>query len=101
MSGGDFQVGDVVCCIDDSEDDRHTLQPPFPEFIKRGRLYRAVALTMTSPGVQGVRLQGDPNNVPFPHGSWARDRFRKLPKADEQFTQSIRACKPHHNRVPA
>lgn len=94
--GEDFKVGDVVVCINDNVcpvmGGKHS--------YRKGAIYR-VAIVRTvkdylgrpATGLKAVGLENEAGrNVLC---------FRKLPTADEQFTASIRACKPSHNRVPA
>lgn len=97
--GEDFKPGDVVVCVDDSSA-RHTGGPvPF----RRGDLLRVAKAKLHpvsyvfSLGFVGLEWPGKPGL----HAAYHADRFRKLPKADEEFTASIRACKPFRNRVPA
>lgn len=92
----DFQVGDVVVCINDDicpvVGGQHS--------YRKGAIYR-VAIVRTvkdylgrpATGLKAVGLENEAGrNIIC---------FRKLPKADEQFTADMRACRPHRNRVPA
>ncbi len=87
----EFQVGDVVVCVDVSH-----VPHPKVVWINRGicvlgRLYR-VRNVCIGPISGEVFLKFDGYNH-GPLGCLA-SRFRKLPKADAQFTREIRACRP-------
>lgn len=103
--GEDIRPGDVVACVDDSA-------PKHPYWVKRGirwpirrgTIIRVRSWVQAESGDWGLVFFG------FSFGRYERSggeipaaahRFRKLPKADEEFTASIRACKPSRNRVPA
>lgn len=82
----DFQVGDFVVCVDAS-----MLPTSHNETgLTEGRLYRISAIHSDE---QCVRLFGF---IPPPlRSGWHLQlRFRKLPKADEQFTEQMRALRP-------
>lgn len=98
--GEDFKVGDVVVCVDDGRDMRGNLRAPVQrsKSLRRGHIYRIAWVGMTRARVFGVKLLDDPAAA---FGAWAADRFRKLPKADEQFTADMRACRPHRAGVLA
>lgn len=86
-----FEKGEVVVCVD-NEPDWHD---PKADLLVVGRFYRIGAI---GPGKNGAtalafrapELRSDVNR------GWAfrSTRFRKLPKADQSFTDMIRACKP-------
>jgi hypothetical protein len=92
MSG--FEAGEVVVCINVGRDPRATMKFT-GGFLRLGKCYRVTWVGVTSAGVVGLMLQGGPTN-----GAWAADRFRKLPRADADFTAQIRACRPHSAKPP-
>jgi hypothetical protein len=90
----DFQVGDVVVCVG-------PLEPGDDRFgIHETRLYRIRAV-----GTSTVERMPILNFVgllePAPWEGWLFHCFRKLPRADEQFTEQMRACKPVRVSEPA
>ena len=93
--GEDFKPGDVVVCVEHDECPHHANVPADnPEMI--GGVFRVARLVPVDPSLGccgGLHISGV--------GSFCAGTFRKLPKADEEFTASIRACKPSRNRVPA
>lgn len=87
----DYDVGDVVVRVSDvyyGED----VAPPIGKPVR-------VELICDSFGELGVLISG----YPSPHFSrqWNAARFRKLPKADEQFTEQMRCIKPAKRKVDA
>lgn len=92
---GDFEVGDVVvrvAVVGPAIKDPECEPPPIGS-------YHTVADVVPWGRKLGLRIPGWPSS--HPTGCWGTRGFRKLPKADESFTQQIRACKPQRNRVPA
>lgn len=98
MSKPDFGPGDLVVCVDVGE-------IIFAGFIHEGgdrlvfgRAYRCVWLRdiegFPACGLAEVRSKDRT-------GGFLALRFRKIDKADEQFTAQIRACKPVKQREPA
>lgn len=92
----DFQVGDVVVCI---SDDYERASGPESWWPKRGQIYRVAGLDHCLNGLF-LEFAEDPDFGDTELG-WAATDFRKLPKADEQFTEQMRAIRPHTKRVPA
>jgi hypothetical protein len=93
-----FNPGDVVVCINDGLDSRSTYQRIDRGWLKAGRHYR-VSRAKVVRSVPAVQLAGDPNSLAYPHGYWASDRFRKIDKADEEFTALIKRKAPLKERV--
>lgn len=86
-----FKVGEVVVCVDDR------LNPDFgPSRLRRGKFYKVArigAICNNSVFGRGGTLFLE--EVPSESLSgFSAKRFRKLPKADQSFTDMIRACKP-------
>jgi hypothetical protein len=94
----DFQVGDVVVCVDDGP----IICPHDPIVIHDGSLAakrRSVGrIIAIQPGFGGVCMC---NVVLTDGGAGVEARFRKLPKADDRFAEQMRALKPHREKVPA
>ena len=91
-----FKPGDVVVCVDASPIDGFgCCDAPVREFLHEGGVYRISAVRFWG-SVCGVQLCDDPNNAV--HGyqmtCWHASRFRHLPKADSNFTASMRALRP-------
>ena len=91
----EIRAGDVVVCLDASP----CRCCGCPANVVEKQLYRVEATTFSSNKVFGkfrsVVLAGVPK--PFSRhkpNTIAIDRLRKLPPADEQFIQQIRACRP-------
>jgi len=84
----EFQVGDVVVCV---------LSGPT---IEQGEIHRIEGfrvgseLSMLGVSELGLFLKGKRSRTV--KGSYDARRFQKLPRADEEFTRQIRACKPQH-----
>lgn len=102
--GDDFQVGDVVVCVDDSPyRSRDVKGKPWP--MAKGSTWRVsdVLVARLGPlaGQVLLRFHAEPPLSRAWKRGWYHARFRKLSKADEQFTEQMRQCKPHRNRVPA
>lgn len=91
--GEDFKPGDVAVCISDEWISYTHGAPPHFTAPRKGSLYR-VSDVGSEAVCDWLRLHGLDHR-------WSTTNFRKLPKADEEFTASIRACKPSRNRVPA
>jgi hypothetical protein len=93
MSG--FRPGDVVVCVDDMG--CPTLGTRCP-YAKNG-IYRVTEVK------SGVNLAGEPatglKTTHYALSYWNVTQFRHLPKADEQFTADMRACKPARVGEPA
>lgn len=77
-----FQPGDVVVCVDDSPDTRGNMV--VARFLRRLAIYRVEWCGLTTVGVWGVQLFGDPSTR---SGAWAADRFRKI---DDDVTEDFR-----------
>lgn len=87
----DYDVGDVVVCI--STPTCHSAYDIGK--VKKGAMYRVDRFVF---GGQAVHLCGiDWTN---PNGMWAH-RFRKLPKASDEFTEQMRKLKPNKQKVEA
>lgn len=88
----EFNVGDVVVCVNNSpilcERRIHT-GGWAPEI---GTIVRVVSLGSDDCGC--VWLRGN-------NGAGLFARFKKLPKATDEFTRQIRACRPNKSRQPA
>jgi len=98
---GDFQVGDVVVCVDDSPARSIDVRGmPWP--MRMGSTWRVIGLVRSkSTGEILLLLKNSPPHLaPWKRG-WVKDRFRKLPRADVQFARDMRACKPHRVGDPA
>jgi len=83
----DFQVGDLAICV--------LALPP----LRQGAIYR-IAQVLELRGEAGVNVR-EIDVISLGYVGIKASRFRKLPKADEQFTQSMRALKPHKVEEPA
>lgn len=84
-----FQIGEVVVCVDDSPSPASIRWPWRP---KKGGYY-TIELIDYALGELGFLLAEDP--VPDDGESlWLAERFRKVTKADDSFTEMLRACKP-------
>jgi len=90
----EFQVGDVVVCVDADTPAR----PGYfsPDQIRNGDLYR-LSDTFIDEWGDCIKVAGIVAHTV--NGGFLAARFRKLPRADEEFTRQIRACKPQ--RTPA
>ncbi len=105
MGKPDFGPGDLVVCVDDGPG-RAGPALGVPSFLRKGLIYRVSK--MNAPGVplDGMRPASwhvvllDTASA-FPNLGYRAERFRKIDKADEQFTAQIRACKPVKQREPA
>lgn len=93
----DYDVGDIVVCVDDS---------PSPEWgptrIKIGRFYRVRRIGPNAPNslVNKVGPSVWVEEVePHSPAGFGWFRFRKLPKADDEFTEYMRSMKPHKQAV--
>lgn len=86
----DIRSGDVVICVDDRANLGGKISDRQSQYIKASRYYRVIGIGFTKRG-PGFSLQ----DVKSPaDGFWYEARFRKIPPADEQFTQQMRACRP-------
>lgn len=85
--GEDFKPGDVAVYVG-APDGSNTSR------LAIGSLHRVERVLVSPDGDLGLQISAR---------QWPvyATSFRKLPKADEEFTASIRACKPSRNRVPA
>jgi hypothetical protein len=95
----EFQVGDVVVCVCDRSPT--CIGRSLSEQLRQGVLYRITATLLAADGLS-VLVNGEAPHTCACHigeAGWHPDRFRKLPRADEEFTRQIRACKPQ--RVPS
>lgn len=98
----DYDVGDVVICVDASDGDAC---PPLDTItpIKAGSAYRVTGMVKTAYG-PATLIEGEkPHRCACCDGQsgWRPDRFRKLPKADDEFTEYMRRMKPANKRVDA
>ena len=98
MSG--FAPGDVVVCVDAGPSKERRWQGK-PNLLVRGRAY-AIRDVLELSGEVGLRLVGVTCH------SWrgiewgfAASRFRKIDPASDEFTEQMRALRPHNERVPA
>lgn len=95
----EFQVGDVVVCVDDGP----LVCPHDPLVIHDGTL----AAKLRSVGRIETIEAGHPDIcclcdlIYTDAGIGVAARFRKLPKADDRFAEQMRAQKPHREHVPA
>lgn len=92
----DFQVGDVVVCINAKPDSFD----PKAGLLKERAHYR-VAVVGPVKGVFCLGFRALPADKPNTAWAWNANRFRKLPRADEQFTEMLRALKPTRAPVSA
>jgi hypothetical protein len=93
MSG--FQVGDVVVCVDASPCRNRVLSPTVT--LRRGKLFRVTGMTPAQGNSFYVLLNDEPPHLIEGYvfrGGWDDRRFCKIDRADEHFTETIRACKP-------
>jgi len=94
----DFQVGDVVVCVDDGP----IVCPHDPLIVHDGTLAakrRSVGrIFEIEPGLDWVCAC---RVVHTEVGAGVAIRFRRLPKADGRFAEQMRALKPHRVREPA
>ena len=98
--GEDFQVGDVVVCVDARTPAMpNSTAPAEHSELREGSMYRVRSLWNDS--CFGPCLTLNEVEARSVNGGFLCRRFRKLPKADEEFTASLRARKPSRNRVPA
>jgi len=87
-----FKVGDVVVCV---------LGGPT---IKLGSIHRIIGFrvgvdrSMLGVSPLGLFLKGKTSNGR--KGSYDARRFQKLPRADDSFVRTIRACRPHDAKTP-
>lgn len=87
----DIQAGDVVVCIDAKPDEID----PLADKLVEGRVYRvAVVGNRTPDGVLAVAFKELRSSSPRKVWAFSIRRFRKVLKADQTFTESIRACRP-------
>lgn len=84
----DYDVGDVVVCVDDAPVEGDCR----PTGLREGFLYRVLAFHDEWPSVI-VSARHDGGG----HWLW---RFKKLPKADEDFTAYMRKMKPKQTEKP-
>jgi hypothetical protein len=98
MSKPDFGPGDLVVCVDDG---LHpvALRPPIKS--RKGQVVRVMSMHFWENASElGFLAFGD-SDLERLGVTRACYRFRKIDKADEQFTAQIRACKPAAGKVPA
>lgn len=86
---GSFKVGDVVVCVREHSSDEWFHGP---RQIFQGKVYR-VSRAGNWRGIAVVALCGIEANTCA--NAFAAERFRHLPRADDQFTTQMRALKPH------
>lgn len=87
----DYDVGDVVVRVDDVLWN-HEKAPP------KNHPVRAVRIEYNWDCL-GVTIDGYPSD--HISGQWRADHFRKLLKADDEFTEYMRSMKPHKQPVDA
>lgn len=92
MTRPDFDVGDLVVCVDDGPDKKGRK----PKWSRRGQVVRVKRLTPPR-GEDwrgwGFLADGDPD--PALSKTWrACWRFRKIDKADDNWQAEWEACKP-------
>lgn len=80
-----FQVGDVVQCVDA----KPSMEGYEPTELVEGAVYTVYAVGTDPLGQTGLFLD-ELESVGFA-GGYLAYRFRKLPKADEQFTADLKA----------
>ena len=91
----DFNVGDVVVCFREPSGWIASDWEP-----KVGSFYSIAGIDVDTTGVAIIDLREDPSCF-SDDGAWEAAAFRKLPRADEQFTEQMRACKPVRVSEPA
>lgn len=94
----DYDVGDVVVCVESTNLPASNPLPP----MRRGEIGRVAWIGESYDRVAkrddlGVALEGRND------GLWAYHArcFRKLPRADDTFTEQMRALRPHKVEEPA
>jgi hypothetical protein len=94
----DIKRGDLVVCIDAKPD----LVDPLAHLLIEGRHYRVACVgPRTNDGIYALTAHDWPSNTPGKGWAFAIRRFRKIDKADEKFTEQVRACRPIKQREPA
>ena len=96
----DFKPGDVVVAVgvpadDPKWNDCRTVSEGQP---RNGAIVSVEAVVFFS-GECGLVVAGYPSR--HPTRAWHHSCFRHLPKADEQFTAQMRACRPLREGQPA
>lgn len=96
--GGDFQVGDIVECIDKTP--RHRVTAPYSDKLVLGELYTVTGLCISPTGEPALivdRAQHHPQTV-----GWAIWRFRKVyrPRSDA-FSDLLKLDAPNKEPVAA
>jgi len=99
---GPFNVGDVVVCVDP----KLSLHPGevVEVRVSLGSIHRVSAIMCSANGLRGILLDGERPHTCWcceGEGCWRPERFRHLPKADDDFTAEIRACRPIKRSVDA
>lgn len=96
-----FQVGDLVVCVDASyrEETATRVDLGGTWRPKQGGIYTIRRVGSSRRPNDCVWLVEDPEYYPW--SAWEADRFRKLTRADDAFTATIRACRPVREQVPA
>jgi len=96
----DFRVGDVIVCVDASP---YLVNTPWHlqqlSKLRVGALYRAAGFDRDGDLIDLGTVRYEPDPHPLSLGAFGTHRFRSLPKADEQFTADMRACKPKREPV--
>lgn len=90
---GGINPGDLVVCV------AHDDGPPPRWYPQIGGVYRVAAIYPNGAWGPVIDLCEDP--YPDPEWAWAMENFRKIDKADESFTETVRACRPVRQREPA
>jgi|GEM_PF-2910936 len=100
MSG--FEIGEVVVCVDNGPgiNPASVYIDGLPTPLVLGRFYKITGFVVAPDKSLGVLIDNMPpeRTIGGPVG-WQATRFRKLPRADAEFTAQMRACKPQHQPV--
>lgn len=84
--------GDLVVCVDDlGYLPPEIWNPVLGHYYRIAEVFESVRDNPQFCGI-GVELCEDP--APDPEFGWPIEMFRKIDKTDEEFTETIRACKP-------
>lgn len=93
---GPFKVGDVVVCVVDPDGQPGWKEPWEP---KKNGIYRVCAVFEDGGYGPTVDLEEDPYQTD--EAGWAVEWFRHLPRATDEFTATMRACRPIRVGEPA
>jgi len=83
----DYDVGDVVVCVDGRSAMTASYWHP-----KKGGIYRVSDMGKCKDGSIWAEVAEDPN--PSDNTAWDATRFRKLPPATDDFKRLMRECRP-------